>query len=239
MSLTYFSFQDPHLISRIRQVLSSELPVCVVQDMPCEAESNQTLEAFAQQLGEPLCEPHNLKAGMVCRVEVELQQERPYANTPWYFPGHTDCADHAEAPDTVLLLCEQPSVEGGESFVTSLSAILDGLKPADLKALGSAQFYFRYGYLPILSTGYWQGHSIPVIRYNRLLLEYAQPESDNSQQALLDRLDALIYQQRVEFKLQAGECLVLNNLTCVHGRAAFDEQGQRLLKRVRLNLATN
>lgn len=203
---------------------------CIVTGMPCEAD-DASLEALSRALGQPLNEPHNLKGGMVCRIEVESREHRPYASTPWHFAGHTDCSDHHHPPEIVLLLCEQPARQGGDSFVALLPEILVKLSPDDLFALQEPQFFFRYGYLPILSLA--KGRI--TIRYNRQLLELFRPsDTPESLLQLLDRLDRAIQAASIEFRLGPGDCLILDNHTTVHGRTAFTDDGSRLMKRVRV-----
>lgn len=203
---------------------------CIVTGMPCDAD-DASLEALSRALGQPVNEPHNLTGGMVCRIEVEPRENRPYASTPGHFPGHTDCSDHRHPPEIVLLLCEQAARQGGDSFVARLPEILVKLTPDDLFALQEPQFFFRYGYLPILSLA--KGRI--TIRYNRQLLEMFKP-SDTPETLihLLDRLDQAIQAASFEFRLAPGDCLILDNRTTVHGRTAFDDDGSRLMKRVRV-----
>lgn len=234
--LSIFSYHQPNLIEAIKTALLAKPGGCIVTEMPCR-DDDTALEQLSYALGAPLLETHNLRGGMVCRVEVESHADRPYASTSLHFPGHTDCVDYAEPPDTVLLLCERPAVSGGESFAAHLDDFLPLLSAEDIFALNKADFYFRYGYLPILTL---QQRKV-MIRYNRIMLDLFCPERKPEHEALLDRLDTAIQSVSFTFSLQQGECLILNNHTMVHGRAAFvDSQSNqtqgRLLKRSRLSL---
>jgi alpha-ketoglutarate-dependent taurine dioxygenase len=95
------------------------------------------------------------------------------------------------------------------------------------------QFYFRYGYLPVLTMVERQLR----IRYNRVMLDLFTPEPEAELKALMDRLDQLIEECSFSFALSQGDCMILNNHRCVHGRTAFEDDGRRLMKRVRLNLS--
>lgn len=229
-SLPHILYTSPDLLTQIRAALAADLGGCIVSGMPCE---DSLLESLALSLGEPLYEPHHLNQGMICRVEVESRADRPYASTPWHFPGHTDCTDFAEPPDTVLLLCEEPAGKGGNSFVAPLSELLARLRPSDLMELRRPQFYFRYGYLPVLTMANRQLR----IRYNRVMLDMFTPEPEPQLKALMDRLDQIIEECSFSFTLSKGDCMILNNHRCVHGRTAFEDDGRRLMKRVRLNLS--
>lgn len=230
MKVPYFDFNLADLTRQIQDALVSPVGSCIVQGVPC-SEDNTALEALASALGEPLLEPHNLNGGMVCRVEVEADEHRPYANTPWHFPAHTDCTDHLNPPHTVLLLCEQPAVTGGDSMLALLPEVLGRLSPDDLFALQEAQFYFRFGYLSILTLS--QGRI--AIRYSRQMLEMFKPsERPFTLVELLDRLDQAIAAVSFTFSLHRGDCLILNNHSTLHGRTSFEDDGTRLLKRVRV-----
>ncbi|PKL76116.1 MAG: hypothetical protein CVV27_11910 [Candidatus Melainabacteria bacterium HGW-Melainabacteria-1] len=232
LSLPLLPYCEDGLAAQVHEALQLAAG-CIVSGMPCP-DGDAPLEALSLELGEPLYEPHNLRGGMVCRVEVEPGELRPYANTPFYFPGHTDCADHAEPSDTVLLLCQQPAVSGGESFVAPLDEILKHLSLSDLLALQAPRFYFRYGYLPVLSAS----KGLHRIRYNRLMFEMFQPPEQLAElNPLLDRLDQAIQAVAFHFRLTAGDCLILDNQRSVHGRTAFEPAAEsaRLMKRVRLS----
>ncbi len=234
--LSLFSYHQPDLIEAIKTALLAKPGGCIVTGMPY-SDDDEALKSLSYQLGEPLLEPHNLRGGMVCRVEVESREDRPYASTSQHFPGHTDCVDYAEPPDTVLLLCERPAISGGESFAAHLDDFLPLLSAEEIFALNKTDFYFRYGYLPILTLQ----QSKVAIRYNRIMLDLFQPDHNPEREALLDRLDDAIQSVSFRFSLQQGECLILNNHTTVHGRTAFvDNQSNqtqgRLLKRSRLSL---
>lgn len=236
--LPLLPYSQTHLTDAICASLSAKPGGCIITDMPCSEDDN-ALEALSHALGIPLLEKDNLREGMVCRVEVEHRANRPYASTSLHFPGHTDCVDYAEPPDTVLLLCEQPAARGGESFAAHLDDFLPLLSPDDIFALHDAQFYFRFGYFPVLTLKQRQVR----IRYNRIMLELFKPEQNPETEALLDRLDQAIAAVSFQFSLKRGDCLILNNHTTVHGRGAFsDDQSDdkrdrtRLLKRSRLDL---
>lgn len=232
MELPCFEFGTSGLIEQIQVTLAS-LGGCVVQGLPC-SEDNAALEALARNLGEPLLEPHNLNGGMVCRIAVEAGETRPYASTPWHFPAHTDCTDYLHPPQIVLLLCEQPANEGGLSFVALVPQVLEQLAADDIFALQESRFYFRFGYLPILTLN----RGRVAMRYSRQMLEmFKQPEQTSETNELLDRLDQAIEAVSFGFRLNRGDCLILNNQTTVHGRTAFGDDGSRLLKRVRISVA--
>lgn len=226
----------PELSAQIREVLDQGRGACVVQNMPCSAE-NQALEQLALSLGQPLHEAHNLNGGMVCEVRPQPDDTHPaYANTPYFFPCHTDCSDFEHPPNTVLLLCEQPARQGGESLLAHLDDFLPELGFADLLELQRPAFLFRRAFWPILSK---QGEQVQI-RYNRMMFEIFQRlqniELDEDQLQALDHLDQAIAAHQVTFALKQGDCLIIDNQRLVHGRTAFEtDHSPRLYKRARLH----
>lgn len=211
----------------------------VLKQFPLEAD-HASLKQLAQALGTPLLEAHNTESGMICPVEVETQTpDTPYANTPLYFPCHSDCSDFPEPPDVVILLCERQAGRGGESLLAAVDDIAQRLNPADIMAMQRPDFLFRHTQYPILFIH--QGAL--AMRYNRMMIELFQRVNDwpenSEQQALFDRLDAAAENASQRFCLEAGDCFILNNYRLLHGRSAFEhseDKGKRLLQRVRLTL---
>ncbi|PIQ23537.1 hypothetical protein COW36_13770 [bacterium (Candidatus Blackallbacteria) CG17_big_fil_post_rev_8_21_14_2_50_48_46] len=216
------------------QALQTEGAI-LLKNFPLESSHSQ-LELFAQDLGNPLHEAHNLQGGMLCLIEVDQSTPYPaYANTPFEFELHTDCADQQTPPDTVVLQCEQKSETGGESYFLRLSTLLAHLSEDERSALQKPDFHFRNQKFPILSstTSGWQ------IRYNRLYQEIHRQslsQEVGEQERLLNQLDQKMRELREVFQLQTGDCWILNNKQNLHGRAEFEAKSLRKLKRIRLNL---
>lgn len=234
MAVAYLDYQPNMmaLAAQIRPLLqpTPEAGICVIRHFPIETDHGALL-ALTHQLGEPLLEAHNINGGAVCAVQVDHGGRPAYANTPHVFPCHTDCADFEQPPDVVLLLCEKQAQAGGESYWIPLKDVLPQLTSAQIEQLSQPLFPFRTNLYPILAP--WG------IRYNRLMIDlywrlyqWGTPELV----ALMNALDEVLAQHRQVFSLQVGDCLLLNNHHLLHGRGAFDENSDRLLKRVRFHL---
>lgn len=224
------------LAEAVQAALATAPHGVIVTQMPDQAD-HQPLLALAQALGTPLQEAHNLDGGPVCEVRVEKGEGLiAYANTPYYFPAHTDLAELASPPAGVLLHCIRPATQGGDSFVIPVAELVDELSHAARKLLSQPCALLREAFLPVL----WQSPQGDwCMRYNRMMTELSRRiqglESD-PMTAVWDQLDSLISEKIHPFALQAGDCLILDNHRTLHGRTAFVDNGQRLLKRVRLNI---
>lgn len=225
-----------HPLNELHSLICSALDRaghCLIQDMP-DTPDNRALLALSELLGKPLLEKHNLHQGAVCEVKVEPEgQYSAYANTPFYFPSHTDCSDFPSPPDTVLLLCASNQSQGGESLWIHLDEVLSHLSPQEQEMLCHQEFVFRFFPYPILSQSPQGMH----IRYNRVMLEihYGSLGQDRSEKRLFDRLDQICETHSQRFKLHEGDCWVVNNHKLLHGRTAIQNDGFRLLKRLRLD----
>lgn len=222
------------LANTVQTVLAAHHGV-ILQQMPDSSE-HQALLALSQALGTPLQEPHNLAGGAVCEVRVESGDGLiAYANTPYYFPAHTDLAELASPPEVVLLHCIRPALEGGESFVILVDALIADLSHTAQRLLSQPCALLRDAFLPIL----WQTpDGVWCMRYNRMMTELSrrlQALEADPMETVWDQLDSLISEKIQPFALHAGDCLILNNHRTLHGRTAFVDRGERLLKRVRLN----
>jgi Taurine catabolism dioxygenase TauD, TfdA family len=152
------------------------------------------------------------------------------------FPCHTDDYFEERPSDLVFQHCIQPAITGGDSVVATLSDILDVLPAEASNALMLSIFPSPFGLIPILELN----NQSWTIRYNRIQMERAASKLDMifsaEVHAAIDQLDDAIAQTQRKLKLWAGDCLVLNNRTVVHGRTAFPQDSDRLLKRVKAYL---
>ncbi len=210
-----------------------EVGACILKDFPCN--DRTFLEQQVRAWGEPVIEARNLEGGMVFEVTVDTSAELPaYAATPYAFDCHTDCAEFAEPPDTVLLLCEQAAELGGESLWVPLDAVIPHLSYETLRQLQKPQFYFKGHSHPILSLG---STGEIEVRYQPLAFMLSEQlgvwhKTPDQAAALAEFAQALAQTVQI-FNLVPGDCFVFHNRRSLHGRTAF--QGQRLLKRVRFN----
>ncbi|WP_269582981.1 TauD/TfdA family dioxygenase [Roseibium sp. Sym1] len=148
---------------------------------------------------------------------------------------HSDEYFSEEPSSIVLLACVTQAARGGESFVVSVDAIAEAL-PAECKAmLMENPVPTHIGPRHVLT----QTPDGLEIRYNRLEMERAQALVDCAPLSpeMNDAIDTLEDCARAHlefFHLAPGDLLVLNNRKSLHGRTAFSENDNRVLKRIRI-----
>jgi len=231
----YLSATESFLAS-LRIDLNSDFGVIIINDFPVE-EDNTSLEDFCNKLGKPHYEMRNIDHGIVYLVEHNENLAIPtYANNNKEFPAHTDCADYLSPPDTVLLLCEKNSEQGGDSFLVLVDDLIKRCSPKTITELEKKQFLQGKAFLPIIEkkANFYQ------VRYNRIMLDlYLESNNltlSNEAAEALEEWENLINEQLFVFKLRPGECLLFNNQRFLHGRKAFEGNSQRRLKRVRISI---
>jgi alpha-ketoglutarate-dependent taurine dioxygenase len=220
----------------IKNTLVSGGGSCILKNVPV-SEDNSFLQLMANYLGESVHEARNIDGKAVYIVEVNENLEVPtYANTPYKFLCHTDCTEFDNPPDTVMLLCEKQAKKGGESFLVSVEDIINRLNMEDIMILSARQFPFGNKLYPILGYHYDQ----PVMRYNRVSLDsfrkFYNFKFAEETLNVIDKMDAIMDEIKISFKLKAHECLIINNKTLLHGRGEFPAKSPRRMKRLRLNL---
>ena len=163
---------------------------------------------------------------------------RSLTNAPQ--PFHTDGPWTAATPEHIALFCLQPSSGGGVNRCISIFALLDEL------AVQDAELYRRLGEaLPWHRQGEHEQSAAPVAyhplwwldddgqRRARLYTDYvhsgARLEGTRLDRAAVDALDALeelaIQPYRwLEFTLEKGDVLWVNNRACAHSRTGFDSK---------------
>ena len=189
------------------------------------------------------------RLGHVIDVSGKDPNQRAYRNS-------LELTLHTDTSDIISLLSLKKSARGGESLFASALAVHNEMleKHPDLLAVLYEGFhYHRFGeegpgQEPI--TPYRVPHFSCVegavsLRYVREYLELAADESGkplNKQElAALDTFDAIARREdiKVEFTLQPGEAIFVNNLTVMHARRAFwdgeDPEQKRHLLRLWLN----
>ncbi len=237
--IKYFNFESDlvTLSKKVIHNLKNDTGVCVIKNFPI-SENDSALISFSEVLGEPLHEERNIDDKTVYRVEINKSLDIPtYANTENEFWCHTDCSDFEVPPDTVMLLCERPSITGGETFVISVNDLLEKFSNNELFMLSHEVFPLRGYFYPILKM---ENDNTFSVRYNRasidISLEIGKMELEKNYLEVINKLDWIINENKLTFRLNSGECLITNNNTILHGRAEFPENSDRLMKRIRLYL---
>jgi hypothetical protein len=167
---------------------------------------------------------------------------------------HTDSSARTVLPDFVGLLCERPGLAGGDSLVSSAVRVAETLMREAPEAWQLLQQDFvRDLVTPGAETSLaaLQQNRFPVFaadrepagwtfRYMRYWLERGQEKADMAVgphvRAALDLVDELLAapEHVVQFRLDAGEMLWVNNRTMAHDRTAFtdDPDAPRLMWRM-------
>ncbi len=165
---------------------------------------------------------------------------RSLTNAPQ--PFHTDGPWIAATPEHVALFCLQPSAGGGVNRCISILALLDDL------AVQDAEFHRRLGEtLPWHRQGEHEPGAPPVAHhpmwwrgaegqlFARLYTDYVHSGArvvasklDSLAVHALDALEELATQPHrwLEFTLDKGDVLWLNNRACAHSRTGFESTGE-------------
>lgn len=207
---------------------------CLIKDFPLHND-----DAIVEQVlawGEPLHESRNAVQSILYTVQVDETDTLPaYADTPYYFSCHTDCAEFAEPPDTVLLLCDTPADQGGASLWAPIDAVVAHLSAETLLELQKPAFPFKSSFYPILELG--TADEITV-RYQPIALVLSESaglwQSTPAQNAAIHAFEEALQRETQRFTLEKGDCWLLNNRRILHGREAF--VGPRVLRRARFYL---
>jgi alpha-ketoglutarate-dependent taurine dioxygenase len=211
---------------------------CVVHDFPTE--DNQALLELGRALGTlsadmPLPQ-HPLEDDFIFRVEALTTPCRDelgakiLSTTEDEFRPHSDGSARPNPYSYVLLLCVEPAIDGGESFVFSSREAVCEISPADADLLRAPVYSWGGDPRPILEGD----PARPDVRYNSNGLSImADAPQHRMYSAALQRWDDTVSRlaARNTFKLSRGDCLIIDNRRVLHGRSAF--RGERLMKRLR------
>lgn len=143
---------------------------------------------------------------------------------------HTDGSAVPDPPSLLLLCCQQPADEGGNTRVADgarIARTLGEQYPAALRALsapGTAFFGAAGGYLGAVVEPAGPGRTRVRLRLDKL----AWFSADNTDAVL--QLRTVIAQHLRTFRMGAGEGVLLNNTRWLHGRDHY--AGHRSMLRI-------
>ncbi|WP_445151355.1 TauD/TfdA family dioxygenase [Baekduia sp. Peel2402] len=200
-------------------------------------ESGIDLQRLATSLDTPSAEDFTVSctAPLVTRVESladpKLDTEGlPIKSTSAVeFACHTDEFYLPEPAKIVMLQCVRPDPHGGgDTILSALPNFLPLISGETRKLLSRRAFLTDFGLTQILSrvAGEWE------IRYNRDQIERFPVTSEV--QLALEELEHSANETRCLLRLEAGDCLVLDNRTLLHGRTEFRPNSPRLFLRARV-----
>ena len=156
---------------------------------------------------------------------------------------HTDSSARDTLPDFVGLLCEQPSLSGGESLVSNALRAHQVLQAEDPRAL---ELLYSSFVRDVVTPGVAKTKAnllrnrfpifAPCARKEKIVFRYmrywievghekaGEPLSDHHVEAL-DRLDEILASndQAVSFQLEKGDILWVNNRTLAHNRTEYKD----------------
>lgn len=228
--LIRYRFQEAEAKLLRHQLLSDPEKVILIEGFP---DDNTVLQRMASQLGEPLLEDRNLHEAAVFEVKVNKEDGlfTSYANTHFDFPLHTDCSDFVKVPELIILYCVRPAKVGGESLFVPLSGIMAHLPTILFQALVTKKWKFRRLEREVIQA---QDTSYRLF-YNRIMIQ-SYSKITQEEVEWLDQFDTICYQNSFAKRLERGDLVLFRNDKVLHGRTAFPEDADRLLKRIRVYL---
>ncbi|MDG2336347.1 MAG: TauD/TfdA family dioxygenase [Myxococcota bacterium] len=186
------------------------------------------------------------------------EQAAPVSMTTAETGMHTDSSAVGALPDFVGLLCEEPSLAGGDSLISNALTIyhelrgscpeivnlLEGNYIRDVVTPGASRSLetLLLNTFPIYSSGrHGEGSTFRYMRYwIEKGAERAGLPLKPEQCEALNRLDEALNspENQVKLRLGRGDILLANNRTLAHGRTGYtDRPGhQRQLQRIWVNL---
>lgn len=199
---------------------------------------------FGTHLGSPVIQ--NYHRDLLTHVEVDADPDNPY-DTRLKGRGYrtsTDAGYHTDTNEIVGLMCAQRAETGGESVITSALAIhndfvrnrphlLESLYEGYWQAIGQDEVM-----TPVKAPvfGYLDGHVCVYAQFRAMRLA-AEKRDEDLPADLAEALDYFLERaaaNEAEFLLEAGEMLLWNNRTILHGRRRFENspEHRRLLYRL-------
>jgi hypothetical protein len=157
---------------------------------------------------------------------------------------------HNDGADVFLLLCVQAAQRGGRTRLVSSAAVFNEIlgRRADLARVLQEPFCFDtrgqqapgrppYQQVPIFNFHAGYLNVLYKREYIDLALRFPQvPALTPQQTEALDLLDEVCDELALEFEVQSGDILVVNNYDLLHARSAYQDEGPAAQKRHMLRL---
>lgn len=219
-----FNIIDYHLV--INRILVAN-GLIIIRSFPL---LDKKLGAFVDTFSRVLIEKRNNDEDCVFDVKISHYKGifQSQAQSPHHFDFHTDCSHFKDVPSGVCFLCVQPSPYGGDSLICDLDAVIADLQIESIHYLLNRKWYMDSIKRPILKLD----DGVYKIIYNRAVLTQCN-ELAPMDTEMLDQLENAFKKHQTQFRLEAGDLLMMNNHRTLHGRTSFDINSGRLLKRVR------
>ena len=213
-----------------------------------------TFYLLGTMLGTPLVQ--NIQGETLIEVSDKGQSMKTggrYHDTKEGGSLHTDSPQFPHPPDYLGLLCYHPGKIGGKSKLVSAYTVHNYLRERCPDLLPVLYEPFHFDKRGDVLSGESPTTLAPIFlvqgeerefrfRYLRDYIDQGQQRVQQPltyrQQAALDALDQLLEDETltVQTELQAGQILLNNNNTVVHGRTAFEDWPEEERKRIMLRL---
>lgn len=189
--------------------------------------------AFAASLGDFVAQKDAEECKPYVLVSEKNQINKLGFSQMGLFP-HTDRSVLKIPPDLVLLWCQQPADEGGESLFVDMRLALKNLRNKNYAlyqeimattAIFSDENHSDFNFSNIFYT---EGAST-YVRFRNDNFIFVPPRYFKAYDELLDLINSNV----TTFKLLQGEVVILNNKRVLHGRNEFT--GHRVLYRLHVN----
>lgn len=219
--------------------------VVILKNVPVN--SNDALIRISHALGVPSLSGLNREGGASSMVEDSFIRrveavESPIKNTLGKnvlsstsdsFSLHTDEYYEDIPSKFVILLCVNPDDRGeGKTLISDIRKVLYRLPTEVVAHLKEYIFPHPAGFVSVLTI-----KDQLSIRYNRYSINSKLSISQKHikvNNTYLDLFDKTLCDSAESILLSKGDCIIIDNEIILHGRTAFSEQSQRLLKRVRV-----
>jgi Taurine catabolism dioxygenase TauD, TfdA family len=168
--------------------------------------------------------------GITVIADTQVQGSSYAAFTDAELIPHTDGSSMADPPGLLLLACEQPADEGGETRVADGARIINTLAeqyPATLRALSAPRAAF-FG-----AAGCYHGAVVEPAGPERACIRLRLDELawfSVGAAAAIPLLRTVITRHMQSFRLHAGEGVLLSNTRWLHGRDRYS--GRRTMLRI-------
>ena len=162
---------------------------------------------------------------------------------------------HIDLTDVVSLLCVRQAPDNPPSWVASSINVYNALLHRKPDVLVRLYEGFEWDRMDEHGSGETptSGYKVPVFsqkggvvscQYNRNWIENAAARNERplstDENAILDLMDDIAFQARLEFPFNEGDIQFCNNYTVMHGRAAHaivnEEERKRILMRIWLDM---
>lgn len=212
----------------------------LIQQFPAQ-DSDMELIKLAITLGAPLVAPTSYRSDsngstMISRVEqrctpaVNDHGQLVESTTTEAIDLHTDCSTIVDVPHFVIFLCVQEAQSGGDTLLADGRAALDCL-PANIATRLMANCFPAEGcLLPVIL----KNDDGTTFRWNANALTADIVTDMNADSGVVfSAWCSALNNVTTRIRLQAGDCLIIDNKKILHGRTSF-QGGSRLIKRIRL-----